>query len=254
MPQAGDIFMVFKDERVARQTAEARSSKLKETYVKQQKASSLESMFGAQDVGQKELNLVLKCDVQGSIEALKGMLDKIDVEGFHANIVRSGVGGISETDIQLASASGAVVIGFNVRPTAAVKSLADSMNVEIRLYNVVYRITEDIEKALKGMLEPVFEDVVTGTAEIRQLFKISKLGTIAGSYVTSGTIHRDSKVAVIRDGVVIYNGVLSSLKRGKDDVKEVRNGFEFGFSVEDYNDLKEGDTIEASVEREVEVK
>jgi translation initiation factor IF-2 len=253
VPQAGDIFMVFKDERVARQTAEARSSKLKETYIKQQKASSLESMFGAQDDGEKVLNLVLKCDVQGSIEALKGMLDKIDVDGFKANIVRSGVGGISETDVQLASASGAVVIGFNVRPTAAVKSLAESMNVEIRLYNVVYRITEDIEKALKGMLEPVFEDVVTGTAEVRQLFKISKIGTIAGSYVTNGVIHRDSKVTVIREGVVIYNGVLSSLKRGKDDVKEVRQGFEFGFSVENYNDLKEGDVIEASIEREVEV-
>ena len=253
VPQAGDIFMVFKDERVARQTAEARSSKLKETYVKQQKATSLESMFGAQNEGQKELNLILKCDVQGSIEALKGMLDKIDVEGFHANIVRSGVGAISETDVQLASASGAVVIGFNVRPTAAVKSLAESMDVEVRLYNVVYRITEDIEKALKGMLEPVFEDVVTGQAEVRQLFKISKIGTIAGSYVTNGVIHRDSKVTVIREGVVIYNGVLSSLKRGKDDVKEVRQGFEFGFSVENYNDLKEGDVIEASVEREVEV-
>ncbi|NWH10494.1 translation initiation factor IF-2 [Acholeplasma laidlawii] len=253
VPQAGDIFMVFKDERVARQTAEARSSKLKETYIKQQKASSLESMFGAQDDGEKVLNLVLKCDVQGSIEALKGMLDKIDVDGFKANIVSSGVGGISETDVQLASASGAVVIGFNVRPTAAVKSLAESMNVEIRLYNVVYRITEDIEKALKGMLEPVFEDVVTGTAEVRQLFKISKIGTIAGSYVTNGVIHRDSKVTVIREGVVIYNGVLSSLKRGKDDVKEVRQGFEFGFSVENYNDLKEGDVIEASIEREVEV-
>lgn len=254
VPQAGDIFMVFKDEKVARQTAEARSAKVKDNLVKQQKATSLESMFGAQNDGEKVINLILKCDVQGSIEALKGMLEKIDVDGFTANIVRSGVGAISETDVQLASASHAIIIGFNVRPTAAVKSLAESIDVEIRLYNVVYRITEDIEKALKGMLEPVFEDVVTGQAEVRQLFKISKIGTIAGSYVTNGVIHRDSKVTVIREGVVIYTGVLSSLKRGKDDVKEVKQGFEFGFSVENYNDLKEGDVIEASIEREVEVK
>ncbi len=253
VPQAGDIFMVFDDEKVARQTSQARSAKERETISKQQKATSLESMFGAQDSGQKVLNLVLKGDVQGSIEALKGMLEKIDVEGFHANIVRSGVGSISETDIQLASASKAIVIGFNVRPSAAVKSLAESSGVEIRLYNVVYRITEDIEKALKGMLEPVFEEYVTGQAEVRQLFKISKIGTIAGSYVTDGVIKRDSKVSVIRDGVVIYKGDLSTLKRGKDDVKEVRQGFEFGLSVENYNDLKVGDIIEASLEREVEV-
>lgn len=253
VPQAGDIFMVFKDEKVARQTAEARSAKVKDNLVKQQKVTSLESMFGAQDDEEKVLNIVLKADVQGSIEALTGMLDKIDVEGFHANIVRSAVGGITETDVQLASASNAIIIGFNVRPIASVKSLADSMDVEIRLYNVVYRVTEDIEKALKGMLEPVYEDVVTGQAEVRKLFKISKIGTIAGSYVTQGVIYRDSKVTVIREGVVIYNGILSSLKRGKDDVKEVRQGFEFGFSVENYNDLKEGDVIEAAIEKEVEV-
>src|SRR5690554_3931136 len=254
VPQAGDIFMVFKDEKVARQTAEARAAKVKDNLVKQQKVTSLESMFGAQDDEEKVLNIVLKADVQGSIEALTGMLDKIDVEGFHANIVRSAVGGITETDVQLASASNAIIIGFNVRPIAAVKSLADSMDVEIRLYNVVYRVTEDIEKALKGMLEPVYEDVVTGQAEVRKLFKISKIGTIAGSYVTQGVIYKDSKVTVIREGVVIYNGVLSSLKRGKDDVKEVRQGFEFGFSVENYNDLKEGDVIEAAIEKEVEVQ
>ena len=254
VPQAGDIFMVFKDEKVARQTAEARAAKVKDNLVKQQKVTSLESMFGAQDDEEKVLNIVLKADVQGSIEALTGMLDKIDVEGFHANIVRSAVGGITETDVQLASASNAIIIGFNVRPIAAVKSLADSMDVEIRLYNVVYRVTEDIEKALKGMLEPVYEDVVTGQAEVRKLFKISKIGTIAGSYVTQGVIYKDSKVTVIREGVVVYNGVLSSLKRGKDDVKEVRQGFEFGFSVENYNDLKEGDVIEAAIEKEVEVQ
>src|SRR5690606_2748927 len=156
VPAAGDVFMVFTDEKVARQTAEARASKQRETLSKQQKATSLETMFGAQDDGTKVLNLVLKADVQGSIEALKGMLEKINIEGFHANIVRSGVGAISESDISLASASNAIVIGFNVRPTAAVKAVAETQGVEIRLYNIVYRITEDIEKALKGMLAPTF--------------------------------------------------------------------------------------------------
>ncbi len=252
VPHAGDIFMVFEDEKVARQTAQARTSKERETVSKLQKATSLESMFGAQDVGTKVLNLILKGDVQGSIEALKGMLEKIDIDGFHANIVRSGVGAISETDVSLASASNAIVIGFNVRPTAAVKSLADSVGVEIRLYNVVYRITEDIEKALKGMLEPTFEEVVTGQAVVRQIFKISKIGTIAGCYVTDGVIKRDAKATVIRDGVVIYKGELSSLKRVKDDAKEVKQGYECGLSIVNYNDLKEGDVIESSIEKEVE--
>ncbi|VEU82672.1 translation initiation factor IF-2 [Acholeplasma hippikon] len=253
VPQAGDIFMVFEDERMARQIAEQRAAKERETIAKQQKATSLETMFGAQDDGQKVLNLVLKGDVQGSIEALKGMLEKINVEGFHANIVRSGVGAISETDISLAAASNAIVIGFNVRPTAAVKSFAEQQGVEIRLYNIVYRITEDIEKALKGMLAPTFEEVVTGQAEVRQLFKISKVGTIAGCMVTDGVIKRESKVSVIRDGIVIYKGDLATLRRVKDDVKEVRQGFECGMSIVNFNDLKEGDIIEASIEREVEV-
>lgn len=253
VPQAGDVFMVFQDERMARQIAEQRSAKERELISKQQKATSLESMFGAQTDGTKVLNVILKGDVQGSIEALKGMLEKIDVEGFHANIVRSGVGAISETDISLAAASGAIVIGFNVRPTAAVKAFAEQQGVEVRLYNIVYRITEDIEKALKGMLAPVFEEVVTGQAEVRQLFKISKIGTIAGCMVIDGVIKRDSKVSIIRDGIVVYKGDLSTLRRGKDDVKEVRQGFECGMSVVNFNDLKEGDIIEASIEREVEV-
>ncbi|MBN3490692.1 translation initiation factor IF-2 [Acholeplasma equirhinis] len=253
VPRAGDVFMVFEDEKIARQTAEARASKERETYSKQQKATSLESMFGAQDDGSKVLNLVLKADVQGSIEALKGMLEKIDIEGFHANVVRSGVGSISESDITLASASNAIVIGFNVRPSAAVKSLAESQGVEIRLYNIVYRITEDIEKALKGMLEPTFEDVVTGQAEVRQIFTFSKVGKIAGCMVTDGVIRRDGKATIIRDGVVIYKGEFQQLKRMKDDVKEVRQGFECGISIVNFNDIKEGDIIECAIEKEVEV-
>jgi translation initiation factor IF-2 len=253
VPQAGDIFMVFGDEKLARQTAEARAAKARDLANKSTKAQSLDKMFTEKESEEKVLNLVLKADVQGSIEALKGMLEKIDIQGFHVNIVRSGVGAISENDITLASASSAIVIGFNVRPTAAVKQIAESQGVEIRLYNIVYRITEDIEKALKGMLEPTYEEQVIGQASVRQLFKISKIGTIAGCMVTDGIVKRDSMVTVIREGIVVYKGKLSSLKRGKDDIKEVKQGFECGLSIENYNDIKEDDVLEFSVMKEVEV-
>jgi translation initiation factor IF-2 len=253
VPQAGDIFMVFGDEKLARQTAEARAAKARDLVNKSTKAQSLDKMFTEKESEEKVLNLVLKADVQGSIEALKGMLEKIDIQGFHVNIVRSGVGAISENDITLASASSAIVIGFNVRPTAAVKQIAESQGVEIRLYNIVYRITEDIEKALKGMLEPTYEEQVIGQASVRQLFKISKIGTIAGCMVTDGIVKRDSMVTVIREGIVVYKGKLSSLKRGKDDIKEVKQGFECGLSIENYNDIKEDDVLEFSVMKEVEV-
>ncbi|HEY8405259.1 MAG TPA: translation initiation factor IF-2 [Acholeplasma sp.] len=253
VPQAGDIFMVFGDEKLARQTAEARAAKARDLANKSTKAQSLDKMFTEKESEEKVLNLVLKADVQGSIEALKGMLEKIDIKGFHVNIVRSGVGAISENDITLASASSAIVIGFNVRPTAAVKQIAESQGVEIRLYNIVYRITEDIEKALKGMLEPTYEEQVIGQASVRQLFKISKIGTIAGCMVTDGIVKRDSMVTVIREGIVVYKGKLSSLKRGKDDTKEVKQGFECGLSIENYNDIKEDDVLEFSVMKEVEV-
>jgi len=253
VPQAGDIFMVFGDEKLARQTAEARAAKARDLANKSTKAQSLDKMFTEKESEEKVLNLVLKADVQGSIEALKGMLEKIDIKGFHVNIVRSGVGAISENDITLASASSAIVIGFNVRPTAAVKQIAESQGVEIRLYNIVYRITEDIEKALKGMLEPTYEEQVIGQASVRQLFKISKIGTIAGCMVTDGIVKRDCMVTVIREGIVVYKGKLSSLKRGKDDTKEVKQGFECGLSIENYNDIKEDDVLEFSVMNEVEV-
>jgi translation initiation factor IF-2 len=253
VPQAGDIFMVFQDEKLARQTAEARASKVRETLAKSMKATSLESMFGDKEVGEKVLNVILKADVQGSVEVIKNMLEKIDIEGFHASVVRAGVGAITESDVTLASASGAIIIGFNVRPAANVKELANENGIEIRLYNVIYRITEDIEKALKGMLEPTYEEVVTGQAQVRQVFKISKVGTVAGCYVTEGYISKDSKVTLIRDGIVIYKGELLSLKRFKDEVKEVKQGFECGISIVNYNDIKEGDVIEASIDKEVEV-
>ena len=181
------------------------------------------------------------------------LLEKIDVEGFHVNVLRGEVGAISESDVTLASATKSILIGFNVRPTASVKALADTQGVEIRLYSIIYRIQEDIEAALKGMLAPKFEEIVIGQAEIRETFKVSKIGTIAGCIVTDGSILRDSLVRVLRDGIVVYEGKLASLKRFKDDAKEVRQGFECGLSIENFNDLKVGDIVEASKMKEMEV-
>lgn len=253
VPQAGDIFMAFKDERVTRDIANERQSRVKDTESKSVKKTSLDSMFGEIESTEKELNIIIKGDVQGSIEALKGLLEHIDVSGFHVNVVRSSVGAITENDVTLASASKAIVIGFNVRPSAAVKQVADQQGVEIRLYSIIYRVQEDIEAALKGMLEPTFEEIVTGTAEVRDTFKVSKIGTIAGCYVTDGLIKRDALVRVLRNSVVVYEGKLASLKRFKDDAKEVKYGYECGLSIENFNDLKVGDVIEASQMKEVEV-
>jgi translation initiation factor IF-2 len=253
VPYAGDIFMAFKDEKMTRSIASDRQSRQKETELKQMKKRSLDSLFGQLESETKELNIIIKGDVQGSIEALKGLLEKIDIKGFHVNVVRDSVGAITENDVTLASASDAIVIGFNVRPTAAVKRVADAEGVEIRLYSIIYRIQEDIEAALKGMLEPEFEEIVTGQAEVRETFKNSKVGTIAGCMVTDGVIKRAALVRLIRDGIVIYEGKLASLKRFKDDAKEVRTGFDCGLSIENYNDIKVGDVIEASQLREIEV-
>lgn len=253
VPQAGDIFMAFDDEKVTRQIADERQSRNKEGELKAVKKTSLDSMFDQIESVGKELNIIIKGDVQGSIEALKNMLEKIDIDGFHVNVVRSSVGAITENDVTLASASNAVVIGFNVRPTAAVKQVADSEGVEIRLYKIIYRVAEDIEAALKGMLEPTFEEIVTGQAEVRDIFKVSRIGTIAGCYVTDGIIKRDALVRVLRDGIVVYEGKLASLKRFKDDAKEVRQGYECGLSIENFNDIKVGDVVEASQMKEVEV-
>ena len=253
VPQAGDIFLAFEDEKVTRNIAAERQSKVKIRELNAKKKRTLDSLFGELEASEKELNIIIKADVHGSIEALKGLLEKIDIDGFHVNVVRGSVGAISESDVSLASASDAIIIGFNVRPTASVKRVADTEGVEIRLYNIIYRIQEDIEAALKGMLEPEFEEQVTGQAEVRDIFKISKIGTIAGCYVTDGFIKRDALVRVLRDGVVVYEGKLASLKRFKDDTKEVRQGYECGLSIENFNDIKVGDVIEASVLQEIEV-
>lgn len=253
VPQAGDVFMAFEDEKVTRQIALERQSRQRDGENKIVKKASLDRMFGDIESSEKELNIIIKGDVQGSIEALRGMLEKIDIGGFHVNVVRSSVGAITENDVTLASASSAIIIGFNVRPTSAVKQFSDIEGVEIRLYNIIYRVSEDIEAALKGMLEPTFEEIVTGQAEVRDLFKVSKIGTIAGCYVTHGVVKRDALVRVLREGIVVYESKLASLKRFKDDAKEVKSGFECGLSIINFNDIKIGDIIEASQMKEVEV-
>ncbi len=252
VPQAGDKFMVFPDERTAREVAEKRANKAKLEELSLRKASSLEDLFNeASKDKEKILNLIIKGDVQGSVEALKASLEKINIEDLKVNIIRATVGAITDTDVSLAEASKAIIIGFNVRPMAPVRQEAQVKGVEIRLYNIIYKVIEDIEAALKGLLDPVFEEVVTGQAEVRSLFKLSKVGTIAGCYVTDGVIERNSLVRILRDGVVVFEGKMASLKRFKDDVKEVKYGFECGITIENFNDIKEGDVFEASILKEI---
>ena len=251
VPQAGDRFMVFEDEKTARLVSEERTQRAfnLEKGVGQQ--VSFANLFDGLNNTDKELNLIIKGDVQGSVEALKGSLEKVDVEGVKINVIRTGVGAITDTDITLAVASRSIIIGFNIRPNAAIVKQADEKGVEVRLYNIIYKLLEDIEAAMKGMLDPVFEEKVIGEAEVRSIFKASKIGTIAGSYVTNGYIARNCEVRLIRDSIVVYTGKLSSLKRFKDDVKEVKTGFECGITIENYNDIKEGDIIEAFIMEKV---
>ena len=202
----------------------------------------------------KELNIILKADVQGSAEAVAASLNKIEVEGAKVKIIHTGVGAITESDIILATASNAIVIGFNVRPDVNAKRAAESENVDVRLHRIIYKAIEEIESAMKGMLDPEFEEKIIGQAEVRTTFKVSKVGTIAGSYVTEGKITRDSGIRLIRQGVVIFEGEIDALKRFKDDVKEVATNYECGITIKNYNDLKEGDVIEAYVMEEIERK
>ena len=254
VPYAGDKFMVFDDEKTTKQIASDRKSRMRELELKKKAKSSLDMLLGDIETSEKELNLLIKANVNGSIEALRGLLEKIDFEGFHVNIIRADVGAISENDVSLASAANAIIIGFNVRPTSNVKNLANTEGVEIRLYSIIYRVQEDIENAIKGMLKPKFEEVVIGQAEVRETYKISKIGTIAGCYVTDGVIQKNSLARVLREGVVIYEGRLGSLKRFKDDVKEVKQNLECGLSIENFNDIKVGDIIEISTQKRIEVK
>ncbi|WP_420824107.1 translation initiation factor IF-2 [Thermoflavimicrobium daqui] len=255
VPNPGDPFMVFEDERKARAIAEKREAKQKEEERGAMSRVTLDDLFKQIQEGEiKELNVIIKADVQGSAEALKGSLEKIDVAGVRVKIIHTGAGAISESDIILASASNAIVIGFNVRPQPNARVMAEQEKVDIRLHRVIYNAIEEIEAAMKGLLDPEFEEKVVGTVEVRQIFKVSKVGTIAGCYVTEGKVVRDGHIRLIRDGIVIHEGKLDTLKRFKDDVKEVAQGYECGLTIENYNDIKEGDVIEVYVIEEVERK
>ncbi|WP_421384651.1 translation initiation factor IF-2 [Bacillus salacetis] len=252
VPQAGDRFVVFEDEKTARSVGETRAQQALQAQRGEKSRVSLDNLFEQMKQGEmKDLNIVMKADVQGSVEALAASLQKIEVEGVNVKIIHTGVGALNESDITLAAASNAIVIGFNVRPDVNAKRAADAEGVEIRLHRIIYNVIEEIESAMKGMLDPEFEEKIIGQAEVRQTFKVSKVGTIAGSYVTDGKITRDSGVRVIRDGVVIYEGELDVLKRFKDDVKEVATNYECGITIKNFNDIKEGDIIEAFVMEEI---
>lgn len=255
VPQAGDQFMVFADEKKARQVGEARASKQIDEQRREGAKLSLDDLFEQIKQGDiKDINLIVKADVQGSAEALAASLNKIDVEGVKVKIIMTGVGAITESDVILASASNAIIIGFNVRPDGNAKRTADAENVDIRLHRIIYKVIEEIEAAMKGMLDPEFEEKVIGQVEVRQTIKVSKIGTIAGSYVTDGKITRDSSIRVIRDGIVVFEGEVDALKRFKDDVKEVAQNYECGITIKNFNDIKEGDVIEAYVMEEIERK
>lgn len=251
VPQAGDPFMVFDDEKTAKLVSEERQKRVNAAK-NATKAVSLASMFDNLNNTDKEINLIIKGDLQGSVEALQNSLLKLNVEGVKINIVGTGVGAINDNDISLAVASKSIIIGFNIRPNSTITKQASDRGIEIRLYNIIYKLLEDIEAAMKGLLDPVLEEKVIGEVEVRKIFKVSKIGTIAGSYVSNGYITRNSEVRLIRDGVVIYTGKVGTLRRGQDDVKEVKVGFECGITIQNYNDIKEGDIIEAYLMEKVE--
>ena len=255
VPEAGDEFNAVREDRQAREIAENRKSKLREEVMARNSSSTLEALFSQIQEGEvKELNLIIKGDVQGSVGAVVSSLEKLKNENVRVKIIHTGVGTVTESDIMLAGTSGAIIIGFNVRPNMAVSAIAERENVEIRTYRVIYHIIEEIEAIMKGMLDPIYKESILGQLEIRNTFKVPNIGIIGGAYVTNGKIPRNAEVRVIRDGIVVHEGKISSLKRFKDDVKEVAHGFECGIGIERYNDLKEGDVIECFKMEEVERK
>ena len=252
VPQAGDDFIVLDEEEKARKVAEYRQRKAREAEIAKEAKISLEKLFEKLKEGEiKELNIVLKADTQGTLEALQSSLLKLSTDKVKINIIRAGIGAISESDVMLASASNAIVIGFNVKPTSNAKNIAKNERVDIKFYDVIYQLLDDVKKAMAGLLEPKLEEQITGIAEVRATFKIPKVGIVAGCYVKEGTIHRNNRVRVIRDGVVIFTGNIGSLKRFKEDVKEVSAGYECGLRIENFQDIKEGDIIEAFEIKEV---
>ena len=252
VPRAGDVFMAYDNYKKAQEIASHRLEKQIEKERNATSAMSLEDLAKKIDEGDvKEINVLIKADVQGSAEALKASMERLEVDTVRVNVIRSTVGTITESDILLASASNAIIYGFNIRPSAAIRKKAEEEGIEIRLHNIIYKALEELESAMKGMLAPVYEEVVIGQAEVRQIYKVSKVGTIAGCKVVDGHIKRDCKVRLIREGIVIYDGKLGSLRRFENDVKEVQNGFECGMSIENYNDIKVDDIIEAYEDQEV---
>ena len=255
VPVAGDIFKVFDSEKKARQIAETRLTKRIDQERNASSAMSLDDLARQIEEGDLQtINLIIKADVQGSAEAVKASMEKIDVQGVKVNVIRSSAGAITESDIMLASASHALIYGFNVRPNANVRKKAEEEGIEIHLHNIIYKALEEMENAMKGMLAPVYEEVVIGQAEVRQLFKMSKVGTIAGCMVTDGCMKRECSVRLIRDGVVIYSGKLGSLRRFQNDVKEVQSGFDCGLTIENFNDIKVDDVIEAYEDQQVPIE
>ncbi|WP_195701955.1 translation initiation factor IF-2 [Companilactobacillus futsaii] len=255
VPESADKFVVFDDEKTARAAGEERASRALQKERQNTNPVTLDNLFETMKEGElKQVDVIIKADVQGSAEAIAGSLKKIEVEGVRVNIIHSAVGAITESDVNLAAASNAIIIGFNVRPTAQAKVQAKDENVDIRLHRVIYKAIDEIEAAMKGMLEPVYEEKVIGNLTVRETYNVSKIGTIAGCYVNSGKVQRDSGVRLVRDGIVVTEGKLASLKRFKDDVKEVGSGFECGITIENYNDIKIGDEIEVYVMEQVPVK
>ena len=253
VPEAGDIFKAFDNEKEARAIADKRKQAKIDQERKATSAMNLDDLAAQIEAGSiQEIPVIVKADVQGSAEAVKSSLEKIEVEGVKVNVIRSVAGAISESDVMLASASKAIIIGFNVRPDANVRKKAEEEGVSIRLHNIIYKAVEEMELAMKGMLAPVYEEVIIGQLEVRQTFKVSKVGTIAGCMVTDGKVVRDCKVRLIRDSIVVYDGKLGSLKRFQNDAKEVTSGFECGITIENYNDIKEKDIIEAYQDQLVE--
>ncbi len=253
VPSGGDNFRVVSDEKMARDVAEARKQEQKETKFNSAVKVSLDNLFSQIDEGNmKELNVIIKADVQGSVEAVKQSLEKLSNDEVRVRAIHGGVGAVNESDVMLANASNAIIVGFNVRPDAGAAAAAERQEVDIRLYRVIYQAIEEIEAAMKGMLDPEFKEVVIGHAEVRQTFKVSGVGTIAGAYVTDGKIARNAEIRLVRDGIVVHEGKIDSLKRFKDDAKEVSDGFECGIGIERFNDVKEGDVIECFVMEEIE--
>jgi translation initiation factor IF-2 len=252
-PTGGDTLVVVSNEKLARDVAEQRKQELQENKFNQVVKVSLDNLFSQIDEGNmKELDVIIKADVQGSVEAVKQSLEKLSNDEVRVRAIHGGVGAINESDVMLANASNAIIVGFNVRPDAGAVSAAERQEVDIRLYRVIYQAIEEIEAAMKGMLDPEYKEVVLGYAEVRQTFKVSGVGTIAGCYVTQGKIQRNAEIRLVRDGIIIHEGKIDSLKRFKDDAKEVSENFECGIGIENFNDVKEGDTIECFIMEEIE--